>query len=153
MRGKVVPLHWDHQQSSPDAIVGYVNPFAMRESKQGLVVAGKVDLDTERGQQVWRLMRANSVGFSFGFLMGDAHTRSDGVREIRSVDVFEVSVTARPANDGTRVLGLKSISPSEELRRRCVAAGVLPGSIDTEQPRAKSLDIDTRPITVASFEC
>jgi uncharacterized protein len=160
--GKVVPLHWDHG-SDPEDIVGYVDPFAMREERRGLVVAGKVDLDTDRGRQVWRLMRANSIGFSFGFLMDDARTRSDGVREIRSVDVFEISVTPRPANDGTRVLDLKSIDerPSyEELRRWSEELGVLPrdaaafdrGALGA-QPTTYTKAADTRPLRVASFEC
>jgi HK97 family phage prohead protease len=114
---RLVPLHWNHSPE-PDDIVGYVDPKLMRETDQGLLVVGRVDLDTERGKQVWRLLKRNVVAFSFGYLVSDEVKRPDGVREIRSLDLFEVSVTPSPANDQTRVLDLKAAA---EARRDVIA--------------------------------
>jgi Escherichia/Staphylococcus phage prohead protease len=105
--GRMIPLHWDHS-SEPEDIVGYVDPASMEESKAGLTVQGKVDLETERGREAWRLLKANSVGFSFGYLATKTHDRDDGVRVLDEIDIFEVTITPSPANNRTRVLGLKS---------------------------------------------
>ena len=68
-----------------------------------------MDLETERGREVWRLLKANSVAFSFGYLTVKSHDE-DGVRVLDVLDVFEFTVTPSPANNRTRVLGLKSAS-------------------------------------------
>jgi hypothetical protein len=77
----MIPLHWDHG-TQPEDIIGHVDPAQMSVQSNGLVVGGRVDLDTDRGQQVWRLLKQNSLGFSFGFVVNESHVRSDGVREI-----------------------------------------------------------------------
>ena len=107
--GRMIPLHWDHS-SEPEDIVGYVEPASMEESKAGLTVQGKVDLETERGREAWRLLRANTVGFSFGYLATKTHDRDNGVRVLDEIDIFEVTITASPANNQTRILAMKSAS-------------------------------------------
>jgi HK97 family phage prohead protease len=114
--GRMIPLHWDHS-SEPEDIVGYVDPSDMEETRAGLTVHGKVDLETERGREAWRLLKANSVGFSFGYLATKTHDRDDGVRVLDEIDIFEVTITPSPANNRTRVLGLKSAGngPSSDV--------------------------------------
>jgi HK97 family phage prohead protease len=137
---KMIPLHWDHG-TQPEDIVGSVDPAQMAVQSNGLVVGGRVDLDTDRGQQVWKLLKSNTLGFSFGFVMNESHVRSDGVREISSVDLYEITATFRPTNDRTRVLSTKSTEPDLGL-----------GDILGIDPRAlgqKSLDPADRLITIA----
>ena len=105
--GRVIPLHW-HHSSEPEDIIGHVDPASMKESRAGLTVQGEVDLETERGREAWRLLKANSVGFSFGYLATKTHERDDGIRILDEIDLFEVTVTPSPANNRTRVLDLKS---------------------------------------------
>jgi HK97 family phage prohead protease len=103
----MIPLHWDHG-TQPEDIIGHVDPAQMSVQSNGLVVGGRVDLDTDRGQQVWRLLKQNSLGFSFGFVVNESHVRSDGVRErSASVDLYEITAPFRPTNDRTRVLSTK----------------------------------------------
>jgi hypothetical protein len=40
----------------------------------------------------------------FGFMATDSIKRADGVRELREVDVFEISIVPAPANPDTRFL-------------------------------------------------
>jgi HK97 family phage prohead protease len=158
-----LPVHWNHGGSA-DAVIGSVFPDLMRETAEGLYVEGRLDLDdSEVAREAWRSMKANRVALSFGYLATQSHKRADGVLELTELDLFEVSIVPAPANPDTRflsfksaeevarILSLKGMTPSEELRRRCIEAGVPPDSIDTEQPRAKR--IDSRPIRIASFEC
>jgi phage head maturation protease len=43
-------------------------------------------------------MKAGRLGSSFGFLALETSDRGDGVKVIEAIDLFEVSVTAAPAN-------------------------------------------------------
>jgi HK97 family phage prohead protease len=137
---KMIPLHWDHG-TQPEDIIGHVDPARMAVQSNGLVVGGRVDLDTDRGQQVWRLLKSNTIGFSFGFVMNRSHTRSDGVREISSVDLYEITATYRPTNDRTRVLSTKSAGADLGL------ADIL--GLDPRTLGLKSLDPADRLITIA----
>jgi HK97 family phage prohead protease len=104
--GRMIPLHWDHS-SDPEDIVGHVDPANVAESEAGLVVQGKVDLETDRGREAWRLLKSNSVGFSFGYMVTKSHD-ADGVGVLDEIDLYEVTITPSPANNHTRVLDLKS---------------------------------------------
>jgi HK97 family phage prohead protease len=179
---KMIPLHWDHG-TQPEDIIGHVDPARMAVQSNGLVVGGRVDLDTDRGQQVWRLLKSNTIGFSFGFVMNQSHTRSDGVREISSVDLYEITATFRPTNDRTRVLstkgtgadlglgdilgldprtlGLKALDPADRLitiatrdgRAQVVRAG---DEFWWEVDARKALaewERKNRPVMVKTFEC
>jgi HK97 family phage prohead protease len=109
--GKRIPLHWNHSPDPKD-IIGWVDPAAMRETGDGLFVRGKVDLASDMARQAWRLMKNNAVSLSFGYLVTDETKRSDGVRELREIDLFEVSIVPAPANADTRILSTKSATPS-----------------------------------------
>lgn len=63
-------------------------------------------------------MKSGTLGFSFGYMVIDAVKRSDGKREIRALDVFEVSATTVPMNAGTRVLSTKAIAAEYDRVRR-----------------------------------
>jgi len=105
-----LPLHWDHEGSA-DSIIGYVNPASMVETKDGLYVEGRLDLEgSETAREAWRSMKNNAVALSFGYLATVQHKREDGVNELRELDVFEISVVAAPANPHTRFLSLKNAS-------------------------------------------
>src|SRR5512144_1463467 len=57
--GRMLPLHDNHNS---DAIVGEIDPGSMVETSKGLEVSGKVDLDTERGRELWRSLKKNRIG-------------------------------------------------------------------------------------------
>ena len=90
--------------------------------------------------------KAGSAAFSFGYLTSDAVKRADGVREVRKLDVFEISVVMAPMNNGTRVLSTKATGddlPSHtELERRLIEEGIIaPVISSTAQPHAGDLDV------------
>jgi HK97 family phage prohead protease len=67
-RGRPIPLHWNHQSSDPADIIGTVDPGSMRETAKGLVVEAELDLEkSARAREAWRLVKADSVGVSFGY--------------------------------------------------------------------------------------
>lgn len=115
--GKQVPLHWNHQ-GEPDDIIGTIDPFAMKETDAGLLVAGRVDLDdSAKGREAWRSIKAGSMSLSFGYMVVAGEETKDAY-ELHELDLFEVSVVPAPANADTRFLELKSVPEMgpEEIR-------------------------------------
>lgn len=106
--GKQIPLHWNHQSDDPADIIGTVDPASMQETPDGLVVEGKLDLeDSAKAREAWRLVKADSIGVSFGYL-SESQDGADGTRLLTSIDLFELSLTPSPMNADTRVLAWKS---------------------------------------------
>jgi HK97 family phage prohead protease len=130
-KGKPIPLAWSHLADDPAELVGHINPASAKAVNGEVVVAGWIDRDTPRGQQVWRLVKSNTVGFSYGYMVLDAVKRADGAREIRKLDIFEVSATATPMNADTRVLGWKATEPE------------LPEPTDQTEPEPPTLEEST----------
>lgn len=121
--GKKIPLHWDHSADAKD-IIGSVDPSSMSETEDGLQVKGNLDLkDSEVAREAWRSMKAGRVGLSFGYMVTEDSTGSDGVRELKALDVFEITVTPAPANPDTRFIGLKSVKEmsSAEMKAELLA--------------------------------
>ena len=84
-------------------------------------MSGWIDQSVERGKQAWRLVKSGTLGFSFGYLIADAVKRDDGIREIRELDVYEISCCSVPMQHSTRVVGWKGADREpmslDELRR------------------------------------
>jgi HK97 family phage prohead protease len=141
LTGKVVPLHWNHS-SDPEDIVGGVDPASVKTQGGEVLAAGKVDLDTERGREVWRLMKGGVVGFSFGYLIpeGGAVKRAGGGRRIVQLDVFEITVTPAPMNAGTRGLSNKSAEGDEPPYHRELEAELVRRGIIAEPARAEQYE-------------
>jgi HK97 family phage prohead protease len=147
--GKVIPLAWNHG-TAPEDLVGHVDPAQMHEGPKGLTVGGKVDLDTERGQQVWRLLKSGSLGFSFGYLITDSVDRPGGGRRITGLDLFEISATSVPMNSGTRVISTKSVDDSAIAKRE---ATVIAEAFAKALPVPRQKSHTDQPIQIATFEC
>jgi HK97 family phage prohead protease len=116
-----IPLAWNHSTEAED-IFGHIDPSSVKEVEGEVVAGGQVDLDSKVGREAWRSFKNRTIGFSFGYLITDSIKRAEGIREIRGLDVFEVSATATPMNGATRVLPTKATSgpvPTDaQLRRR-----------------------------------
>jgi HK97 family phage prohead protease len=102
-----IPLVWDHGRD-PHDVIGSVDGRTARQVGHEVVVAGRVDLDSDRGRQVFKLMKRRTMAFSFGFMATRSRRRPGGKgRVISAVDIFEVTATSTPANPSTRVLSTK----------------------------------------------
>ena len=61
-------------------------------------------------------MKSDSIGVSFGYLITDKEDADDGVRLLKGVDLFEISLTAVPMNSDTRILSWKSARETTGVR-------------------------------------
>jgi HK97 family phage prohead protease len=102
---------WQHRQAEPVGIY-----TLMREDDVGLYVEGKLALKTTRGAEAYELMKMGAVGgLSIGYVSrDDSYDRVTGVRTLKQVDLYEVSVVTFPACDAARVTGVKSRSAAAE---------------------------------------
>jgi HK97 family phage prohead protease len=90
-----LPLYWQHR---PDQRIGWVERVV--EDSRGLRVIAT--LDRPDGAAALALKRGAVTGLSFGYRARD-FARDDNGRELRAVDLFEVSLVTHPMQHGARV--------------------------------------------------
>jgi hypothetical protein len=61
---------------------------------------------------------SGTLGFSFGYIVTAATERPGGGREITKLDVFEITATTAPMNNGTRVLSTKGLDELDRVRTK-----------------------------------
>ena len=148
--GKQMPLAIDHS-TAPEDVVGTIDPAEMEETDAGLVVGGKVDLESPRGPAAWKAIKSGAFGFSIGFLIQDSRSRGEGKgRVLTALDLFEISLTATPMVFESRVLTTKSMDEEQDDL----------GFMTDAELKAYSMEavgkVDRKaaqPITVRTFEC
>ncbi len=103
---KSVKLLWQHDASQP--IGYYENIF---EDENGLVVKGKLLVDDiPKAREAYALLKAGAItGLSIGFSINSegAMYGQDGVRYLKDLKLWEVSVVTFPANRAANVESVK----------------------------------------------
>ena len=105
-------LLWQHRSGEPIGVYTTV-----KEDNIGLHVEGKLALKTSRGAEAYELLKMGAIsGLSIGFVTReDSYDRVTGVRTLKKVDLWEVSLVTFPANDAARVASIKSIESIKSL--------------------------------------
>lgn len=113
--GQTIPLLWEHKSDDPRNYVGDV--VAAAETAEGLQIHGKFDLDTEFGRSAYRNVKGRRVsGLSIGYAVRNA-TKTAAGNELTDLELVEVSVVARGANDRALIGAVKSASrPTTPIR-------------------------------------
>lgn len=104
--GKMPALLWQHRSGEPIGVY-----TAMAEDNIGLHVSGQLAMKTARGAEAYELLKMKAIsGLSIGFVTReDSYDRVTGIRTLKKVDLWEVSLVTFPANDAARVQGVKAI--------------------------------------------
>lgn len=140
--GKLPPVLWQHRSGEP------VGPYLeMNEDTHGLFVRGQLLVnDVVRAKEARALMKAKAVnGLSIGFVVReDSYDRVTGIRTLKKVDLWEVSIVTFPANPAAQVGTVKSaIDALEDLdaleRYLCQAGGFSRNQAKAYLHRVKSL--------------
>lgn len=107
--GTMPAMLWQHDASEPIGIW-----TDMTEDSKGLLIKGKLALDTTRGKETHALLKMGALnGLSIGFISKQwAYDRDTEVRSLTEIDLWEVSVCTFPSNEKARVTNVKS---SDEL--------------------------------------
>lgn len=114
--GNPIPVIWSHQHGDLPSMLGGVDPNDVQETKDGLVVAGRLDIENNpKAAEVFALMQKGLItNWSFAFETRDFSMTSDGIRELKQIDLFEVGPTLVGANPEARTLALKSATVEEK---------------------------------------
>lgn len=105
-------LLWQHRSSEPIGIYTTV-----KEDAVGLYVEGKLALKTARGAEAYELLKMGAItGLSIGFVSReDSYDKVSGIRTLKKVDLWEVSLVTFPANDAARISTVKGIETIKSL--------------------------------------
>lgn len=106
LQGRMPALLWQHRSGEPIGI--YTN---VKEDSVGLYVEGKLALKTARGAEAYELLKMKALnGLSIGFITReDSYDKVSGIRTLKKIDLWEVSLVTFPANDASRVATVKGI--------------------------------------------
>lgn len=104
--GRLPPVLWQHRAGEP------VGPYLdMSEDAIGLHLKGQLLIDdVQRAREARALMSAKAVnGLSIGFVTReDSYDRVTGIRTLKKVDLWEVSIVTFPANPAAQISTVKS---------------------------------------------
>jgi len=111
--GTMPALLWQHRSGEPIGVY-----TEMSEDAIGLKVSGRLALKTARGAEAYELLQMKAIsGLSIGFVTReDSYDRVTGIRTLKKVDLWEVSLVTFPANEAAQVTGVKGIESIENLR-------------------------------------
>jgi HK97 family phage prohead protease len=103
-KGKIRCL-WQHDQTQPIGVF-----TSLIETDEGLQVEGKLTLGSTGGANAYALMQDGAVdGLSIGFqTIQDSFDQQTGIRYIKEVKLWEVSVVTFPANEEATITSVKS---------------------------------------------
>jgi len=103
--GTMPAMLWQHDPSAPIGVW-----TEMVEDSKGLRIKGKLALDTVKGAEAYALLKMGALnGLSIGFVSKQwAYDRETDVRTLTEVDLWEVSLVTFPANDKSRITGVKA---------------------------------------------
>lgn len=105
-QNRLPPVLWQHRSGEP------IGPhLEMEERADGLHCKGQLLVnDVQRAKEARALMKAKAVnGLSIGFVTReDAYDRVTGIRTLKKVDLWEVSVVTFPAIPAAQISSVKS---------------------------------------------
>lgn len=109
---KTPSLLWQHRSGEPVGVY-----TSVREDAVGLYVEGKLALKTVRGAEAYELLKMGAItGLSIGFVTReDSYDKVTGIRTLKKLDLWEVSLVTFPANDAARVSAVKGIESLNTL--------------------------------------
>lgn len=105
---------WQHNMADP---IGVFEEFY--EDDHGLYMEGKLVLGATRGRDAFALAEAGAIdGLSIGYMVPEGGAEMNGtIREIRQIDLFEVSMVTVPANPEATITGVKAdLTPGDAER-------------------------------------
>lgn len=107
-----VKMLWQHDAAEP---IGAW--LSIVEDAHGLKVHGRLNMQVARARELLALMREGAIdGLSIGFRTGKARVDpKTGVRNLYSIDLWEISIVTFPMLPEARVSAVKQRRPPVEL--------------------------------------
>jgi len=111
--GTMPAMLWQHDSSVPIGVW-----TEMAEDKNGLMLRGKLAMDTVKGKEAHALLKMGALnGLSIGFMSKQwACDQETDVRTLTEIDLWECSIVTFPANTKARVTNVKSTDDITTLK-------------------------------------
>ncbi|WP_108397567.1 HK97 family phage prohead protease [Devosia submarina] len=121
-KGTMPKLFWQHNPGEP--IGKWVNA---KEDDHGLLLAGKLNMDVQRGREAYALLKAGDIdGLSIGYRIKEYSVDTDsGVWTLEKLDLIEVSVVSVGANENAVVQSVKAAKAAHDLMEKLKAGDQL----------------------------
>lgn len=112
LAGRNPKMLWQHRSAEPMGVYTTV-----KEDNIGLYVEGQIALKTQRGAEAYELMKMKAIdGMSIGYVTReDSYDKITGIRTLKKLDLWEVSVVTFPANMAAAVTDVKSLLEDGKL--------------------------------------
>ncbi|WP_375455279.1 HK97 family phage prohead protease [uncultured Methylobacterium sp.] len=124
-----VRMLWQHDPAEP---IGCW--LSLAEDARGLRVEGRLNLAVQRAREIDALLRAGGLdGLSIGFRTLEARP-GGGLRQLRAVDLWEVSLVTFPLQPGARIASAPRPAELRAFARRLAPARLAPAR--AARPRA-----------------
>ena len=152
--GKTLPILWNHDANDPFSDIGVVT--SAEEDAHGLKVTGQLDIeDNDKAAQVFKLIKGGRIDkMSFGFTITDsARISLDGksVRELRGIDLSEVSLVRYPANEHAEVLAVKDANTDTKTTPKTIARKDVPMNLKNQLKAAVQAEYDAKEALEANY--
>ena len=139
--GYNLPLLYGHVMDNPSNIIGTVTKAV--EDDHGLLVEATFDMENSAAQQVRRAILAKAINkLSFAFsILDDAEVElEDGtrVRELKELEIYEVSIVVVPANPRAAVVSAKDAEPLEKMSEETLAVDTAEETEPETEPEVKT---------------
>lgn len=104
-RNRPVKMYFQHNSYD---IIGGFPVDKIKEDETGLYVEGEINLKVQRGKEAYALAKQGVLSdFSIGYSVDD-YELSDGVRDLKTLKLWEVSLVGEPMNQQAIVTDVKS---------------------------------------------
>lgn len=103
--GTMPAMLWQHEADEPIGVW-----TEMVEDSHGLLLKGRLCLDTACGREAYALLKMGALnGLSIGFVSKKwIYDQKSEIRTLTEIDLWEVSLVTFPANEAARITGVKT---------------------------------------------
>ena len=117
-KGTMPKLFWQHNADQP--IGKWVDA---KEDDRGLLLAGKLNMDVQRGREAYALLKAGDIdGLSIGYRIKEYSVDTEtGVWTLEKLDLVEVSIVSVGANENAVVQSVKAAKAAHDLSEKLKA--------------------------------
>lgn len=104
------PILFNHDPMEPIGVT-----VAVTEDEKGLAVKGELNLNVQRGREVYALLKQGALrGLSIGYRTVKAEQGTDGVRRLKEVQLYEWSPVVFPANELAQTTNVKAEADGQD---------------------------------------
>lgn len=105
-------LCYQHRMSEPLGVIDKAY-----EDEFGLYVEGRMPRDNQQCKDVASLLKIGAIdSFSIGYSAKDVEMRTDGVRLLKELELWEVSFVTVPMNPKAKVTDVKTVKTVSEIK-------------------------------------